>query len=270
MNRLGQPLFFCLAGVLLLAWLAGCASFSARPLEEIAPLLKERRQFQAGLKSLRGVGLISLTLAGQTSRAPGVVLGQRGGRLRLDLLEPLGQTGLSLVVAGDWAEVLLPLKAAYYAGPVAEASGLLPAGLSPQDIVVLLAGGLPGLEEARLVHLDLEEASGRWRAVLEGERSLVVWVEPESHRLVGAEVFDHKRGAGQAAMKISFADHRQVLGITVPFSIRVVTAEGDEMAVEYTSLEFNLDLNPAVFHPPLPPGFSRRPLSEVLEWMRPN
>ena len=71
-------------------------------------------------------------------------------------------------------------------------------------------------------------------------------------------------------MKITYADHRDVCGVTAPFSIRVITAKGDEMAVEYTSLEFNLDLPQAVFHPPVPPGFSRRPLSKALEWMTPG
>ncbi|MBW2617950.1 MAG: hypothetical protein JRC92_03630, partial [Deltaproteobacteria bacterium] len=201
---------------------------------------------------------------------PGIILGQRGGRLRVDLLEPSGQTGFSLAVDGDWARVLLPLEAALYAGPLIEAGGLLPAGLSPEDIVVLLAGGLPGLEEARPVHLSLEEASRRWRVVLEGEQSLVVWVEQGSGLLVEAEVFDHKGGPEKTGMKITYADHRNVSGVTAPFSVRIITPEGDEMAVEYTSLEFNLDLPQAVFHPPTPPGFSRRPLSEMLEWMPPS
>ena len=267
---LGRLPAFCLAGVVLLALLAGCASFQSRPLEEIAPLLKERREFQAGLKSLKGIGLISLTVAGRSARAAGVVLGQRGGRLRVDLLEPSGQTGFSLAVDGGWARVLLPLETALYAGPMIEAGGLLPAGLSPEDIVVLLAGGLPGLEEARPVHLGLEEASRRWRVVLEGERSLVVWIEQDSRLLVAAEVFDHKNGPENTGMKITYSDHRNVSEVTAPFSVRVVTTEGDEMAVEYSSLEFNLDLPPAVFRPPTPPGFSRRPLSEALEWMSPN
>ena len=52
--------------------------------------------------------------------------------------------------------------------------------------------------------------------------------------LLAAEVFDPKRGPDRTGLKVAYADHRELAGVKAPFSIRVVTAGGDEMANEKT------------------------------------
>lgn len=248
------------AGVFLLA---GCATLGTRPLAEVDSWLAKQRAYQAQVQAFAGFGQMSFKFSGSTSRARGIILAKRGGWLRLDLLDPNGQTGLSLAVSQNKAGLLLPHEATYYSGETLQASNFLPAELSTEQFFALLSGGVPDLESARPVHLGLDEASGRWRLVLEGSWETILQIDRASGRLLEALVKDKK-----TRFKISYADHKLIAGQPVPFSIMVKAEGGDEFEVRYQTFELKPDLPGQLFSLTVPPGFSRQPLTKAGRWLK--
>jgi outer membrane lipoprotein-sorting protein len=248
--------------LLLLLLCSACAAVPVLPpetpdREEILGRVTARAEAVRGIKAL---GQVQVSLEGKNLKAQEVFQVSRPAFLRTEILGPFGTPQFFLVLDGPDLRVYNPGENRFYHGRATadHLSAMLPfipRGLTPEEVVAFLLGGIPIPPGS--VSVGRDDREGLWTLDLisdSGRRRL--WVEPGSYLVSRAEI--HRPGFSAA---LSFSDFREINGHSFPHRIRFSAAGPRmEIGISYEDLELNPSLSAADFKLPVPRGAEVVPL----------
>jgi outer membrane lipoprotein-sorting protein len=223
-------------------------------------LLARGRFRSQALHGLKGLAHVRVSAPGKNFTAQEVVFARRPGFLRLETLSPLGNPLFYLVTTGQDLFLYDPGENRYYQGPARprHLSALLPAGLEPREVVVILLGDFPFLapEETSVRYDPREEL---WllelRASPEGGRQ-TLGVDPQSGEVLFAEY-----ALEGMTRRLSFSDFRPVSTFSFPHKIQFESPVArTQFTVEYREITLNPDWDEQDFLLPVPRGAQIVPL----------
>jgi outer membrane lipoprotein-sorting protein len=213
-------------------------------------LLAQVERHQAGLRSVSGSARISVDAPGLRGRARALVAAERPGRIRMELLDFLGNPAATLV-ASDGRFILFDARrASWYRGEATaeNLARLLPVPLSAEDLAAVLCGAAPLLPGRAVAagpgrgSMRLEIAAGPLEQTLEvGPGAAVI------RSRIGRRAEGRLEPVG---CRISFDRLRSRGGTPFPTELKL-EAEGGRSAVE---LDWGEDL---AVNGPLPEGLFR-------------
>lgn len=203
------------------------------------PHLEKRQKLLGSLK-----GLAELYVKGQSRAAEQVILIKRPDRLRLDTLNPAGETYLQIVLVGDHLQILWPQQGDRLTGDAARSflSDRLHLALPPRVALPLLLG-IPPLEESA-AYVALEQQAGFW---LIGKHSSLA-VDPQTHLI---RSFEQRDQAGRLLYSIKYGDYQIVDGIAFPHQIQIFMVKPRaKLEIRYEQIQLNHKIPERVFMKP--------------------
>jgi len=248
--------------LLLFLGFAACATLPREPSPPpAAEELLERLRFRSqALQGLKGLAYVRVSAPGKNFIGQEVIFARRPGLLRLETLSPLGNPLLYFVAAGQELFLYHPGENRYYQGAALPRhfSALLPAGLEPEEAVLILLGDFPLLasEEASVRY---EPREGLWlldvQSPARGSRQ-VIGIDPQSREVLFAEY--SREGLTR---RLSFSDFKAVSPFSFPHKIHFVSpAARTELTVEYQEVTLNPEWEAHDFRLPVPKGAQVVPL----------
>jgi hypothetical protein len=255
--------FFWLA-LLALLWSAGCRALppAPPPAAVISPeeLLARLHARQEQIKSFQAKGRITFLSPQQNYSGTALLTGQLPASLKVDVLDFLGRTILSLATDGVEVKVLSPGENKLFQGPATprNLAAFIPPTVSLPQALRLLVGALP-LSQGPPQNFDYEAATGRYR--LEWRQGGVLterlWVAAQGLYPVQEEWFG---GAPEPQFTAELAN----FGALVPDLPEKITLKTStpkvEMRLTYRDLKLNAPLTPAELTLTSPPGVVQVPL----------
>lgn len=243
-----------LAGLLSALMLAGCFPAPIPPPAGLMPvdtataqyLVGEFQAHTASHRSLRGLAQVRVAGSGGTRSGTQVLLLDRPGRLRTELLGPFGTQVMLLATDGREFQALLPLDGTFYNGPASaeNLATLLRLPLTPDELVDLLLCQVNFPAGPATV---FRVTSGGWQIHLQRDGYDEVLAFDTSHRLIGV-----RRLAGERLqLEVGYGNFAKADGFP-----RLVTVEipGQASArLELGDLELDVDIDSSRFSlSPLP------------------
>jgi hypothetical protein len=194
---------------------------------------------------------IDLVTQGGTYPARAALIIKKPSFLRLELLPPLGTPDFFLTVNSREMKILLPAKAEFYRGAPTgrNLSRFLPWQFDIEDIIAILAGTYPSLNDVidyqsrtddNILRIETKNSSGI---------SQVIWISPEG-RLIKLVRNDE---TGKELYNAEFGDYEQD-----NFPARKITVNmnnGDSLMVKYSDVKIQKGNDLSVFDLPVPEGF---------------
>lgn len=177
---------------------------------------------------------------------------KRPAQLRLESFPVLGPPDFFLSIDAGELRVFFPGAdgGTFYSGRATAENirRFFPLALPADDMISLLMGHPPRLEEAASPLGEWEEGLYRVDQSVAGEKVLSLWIDPLRELLIRVRAFTK---GGDIAYTAEFAEHTPVGTQFLPRRF-TITAEALSLTIRYT--EFHLDRNAEPFALPIPEG----------------
>lgn len=270
--HLPQPSALALLVTALLMGTAGCAHkkpIDFGPLglienpETALEALKARR---AKLKSVSGEAKLSAKTKQGSGSLGQFVLAQVPDQLRLESISFFGQPLAVLTVNGDFFHLHDLENGRFFAGEAtaANVSQLLPVKIPPHELVSLLLGVPPLLEnvEARSLRVDEKErvyvldlsseVQTEQKLSVKSSQQQRLGLDPATLRPLWVEM---PARPGSSAYGATFSDYEEVDGFDVPKRIALVSLKDSQrLELRFSDREFNEEIEEEAFVQSPPPG----------------
>ncbi len=217
-------------------------------------LLAQVRKAQAPLQRVQGETQLRYRSPQGSASIRQFAAAERPDRLHLEELDFFGNPALVLVAAGGHFWLYDARKKILYRGAATPAnlSRLVPVPVSAEDLVSILLGTAPLLEDGEPVRAVPDRA----RLLLELQRADVseeLWigaqavVEKAERKVAG--------GAGPGSYEVEFAAHQERGGAWFPGRVSLRSAPAHvEVDLSWTDVQVNGEPDARLFEPPAPRG----------------
>ncbi len=249
-----------------LLWPAGCRTLPPAPpavtvisAEELLARLQAR---QEQVKSFQAKGRITFLSPEQNYSGTALLTGQLPASLKVNVLDFLGRTVLSLATDGTEVKVLSPGENKLFQGPATPGNlaAFIPPTVSLPQALRLLVGALP-LSPGPPQNFEYEAATGRYRLEWRQGGALTerLWVAAQGLYPVQEEWYG---GATEPRFTAELANFG-ALAPDLPEKITLKTsAPKKEMRLVYHDLKLNPPLTPADLTLTPPTGVVQMPLGK--------
>jgi hypothetical protein len=243
MNRRGWPLFLLL--------LAGCpprVDVRSVPAPDATALLAEVDAVDAQVARLQSQAKARVDARGKKGNVQLFVGVAAPASVHLEVLDFFGKPSGILISDGQRFVMYASDEGVWQRGAAnaENVSRVLPVSLPPEQLVSMLLGRAPRLQDsAPTLAVDAEE--NLFQVTLHGDgRTQDLWVDPGRKRVVRSRV------DGPGGYTLTFQDFEDVRG--VPFPRSIAFAGQGSVALQYTDLRLGEQPEPALFVPEAPPG----------------
>jgi outer membrane biogenesis lipoprotein LolB len=219
----------------IVAILAAACGPVPRPADAYASapdLLADMLSRRAAVRSLRAAGRID-RLGEQRVQGKMFAFAEPPGRLRVDLVSPLGSTLAVLTVAGGAFAMSDEREGKYYAGPAAPCNiaRLVRIPLPAEDVIRVLLGSTPLLDGPSAVTWD---RAGHYDVTIAGADGASQLVEIGPDRATLPLLRSRVRAGERTVLDIRCERWTAVGGAAIPFEIRAAMPdEKEELLVRY-------------------------------------
>lgn len=248
------------AVIVLLAFVAlhGCRALPPAPpplaVSSAEELLARLQNRDRSSQSFQARGRITFLSPERNYSGAITLKAQRPAGLRVDILDILGRTLLSLAANGDRVQVLSPSEGKFFHGPASprNLAAFIPPAVTLPQALRLLVGALP-LSPGPPSKFDYDPAAGQYRLEWRQAEGLQerLWVAAQGLYPLKDEYFG---GAERPRFTVELAD----FGETVPDFPGKITLKTEapklELRLAYKELSLNPPLNPADLTLTAPPG----------------
>lgn len=268
-DRTGSPLYRVrlLCGLLAMLMCAGCAGTQAltpAPLNSPYSSPQERWQrlnAEENIpKALKAIARIDLTTSSGRYPLKVAILFQYPERFRMESLPLFGPPDFYLTVENGDLRVFLPQEGKYYIGTTSptQLAPFLPffsSRFQLFDMLALLRGTLPLIRDHDVTLKGFQEREYYRLEVYRGEeKAQVLWLKPESNRLVRATRWGKN---GELLYTAQFEGHgglREAAGFPLKISVTTGPPSPATLILRYMDLQFPEDIPPDAFSLAIPPG----------------
>ncbi|HUV06346.1 MAG TPA: DUF4292 domain-containing protein [Spirochaetia bacterium] len=203
---------------------------------------------------------IEINSHGERRPLKAALMMKRPAQLRLESIPLLGPPDFFLSIDAGELRVFSPGKdgGIFYAGRATARNvyRFFPLVLPATDMISLLMGHPPRMEEASSWRGEWEEGLYRVDQYIAGEKILSLWIDPVGNFLLRVRAFTE---GGTIAYTAEFAEHTSVGTHFLP-QLLTITGEAVSLTLRYT--EFRLDNDAEPFALPIPEGIVPIPLDD--------
>lgn len=240
-------------GLFLMLLLASCAKrIDFGPHGEITDartLLGLTDQEERRVLSLQGDAKLTVRSPQANGTISLYVAAQRPASLHLETLDFFGKPLAVLVSDGVHFGLYQAQENRYYEGPSSpeNVSRFLPVVIPPDELVKLLLGGVPEIDDAAPA-MELDRDEGVYRVHLQrGEVGQTLELDPSTLRVRKSDV------RGTRAYDVQLDDYGNYGQINFPRKIDLkAPAAKSELVLRYTQVNLNTPVDPALFTPSPP------------------
>ena len=249
-------LFIC-----VLSLVAGCSrqilpGFSTTKINSPDSILKNIKEREKGLTSLKGIAKIKVTDDKANYSLKEVIVVERPSSLRMETLSFFGHPLFFLTAKNNTLSVLSTKENRYYRGEVnnKNLSILFPFSLKSKDLFSILLGEAPLIPYSD-TDVRLSEKKNLYLLRLEQEETKstqLLWVDPLEFLVQRSEIYDSQRNL---VFAVEFDNYKKVNTQLFPMSTIVfLPLTSTKIRIDYSELEVNATLRHDSFHLDVPPG----------------
>ena len=178
--------------------------------------------------------------------------------LRVEAIPIIGPAPFFLSVHEDILKAFLPQRGSFYIGKatpenIGKIVNFLPAGLSIEDVVSIMLGTYPGINEENVILKGFGEGRlYRIDMMTEGRKVQSLWVDLSNDHLVEVQIFKECDRISYAAR---FEEFDKPGPIATPLKI-TITSEMDDhqkVIIRYSSIQPATDVEDSAFDLQMPP-----------------
>ncbi|MBK8011062.1 MAG: hypothetical protein IPK13_06905 [Deltaproteobacteria bacterium] len=258
-------------GLVALTGGLGCRSLGATsgpvgpspefPLPPPGEVLKDMRDRAASRQNMRAMGRVTYFGRQGRVRLRAVLLSERPGAFRVELLSPAEEPVGIMTCDGEGLWLLKDRRLMTGPATAENIARLLPMPMLPHEIVDLLLGGLPSSDRFEPVSLLWADVSHQmWRLTLSGPSGdeVHLTIDPTRHVVRSARFARVDR----PSMTVAFDDFKPIDGLPGEFPTQIVVqVQGDEdVRIKLESLEVNVTFDSSLFLLTPPSGISPEPM----------
>ncbi|CAN2040729.1 putative DUF4292 domain-containing protein [Candidatus Magnetomoraceae bacterium gMMP-15] len=212
-------------------FLSGCAvkkmtkPVRALDLPDPINLISHIKTLNQDLKSFKGIGKFKISGHARSSRqGRAVLLGLLPERLRIEVLNPLGQPMMSLASDSKWLYFLSQSDGNFYKkrSDSSNLSRFILIPIKPLELVSLIAGQIPLCKYSRL---EIQQQGKDYILILKqkwGRIRQKIYIAEDKKTVKAIERFD---GFGKILYKAEFNNFKQVQEFKLPFSLILSNAD---------------------------------------------
>ncbi|HBB15683.1 MAG TPA: hypothetical protein DCZ97_01295 [Syntrophus sp. (in: bacteria)] len=205
-----------------------------------------------GDQTLTVTARIEINAHGQRRPLKAAMMMRKPANLRLESVPLLGPPDFFLSIDAGELRVFSPENngGIFYIGrsTARNVNRFFPLALPAADMVSLLMGQPPAMEEDSSLRGEWEEGLYRVDRYIAGEKTLSLWIDPAGDRLLRVRAFTE---GGDIAYTAEFADHTSVGKSFLPQRL-TITGEAVSLSLRYTEVRLDNDSEP--FALPIPEG----------------
>lgn len=179
-----------------------------------------------------------------------IILLKRPSCLRLEILSPLGIPEYYLVATPEKMNVFIPSKNIYYQGKpeVANLAKFIYLPLSIEDIVLIMSGSFPPINEEKVSYKSYKEAGS---LIVEAESGKSGSQIIKLRNDLKLSSFIQKDNLGQEEYNVQYGEYSEESGL--PLSIVVSLSNGiTSMNVKYRDAKIEENSDPSIFDLQIP------------------
>jgi outer membrane biogenesis lipoprotein LolB len=239
---------FILFGLTAFLVLNGCAWLMAPPQSdpEATQHLTRWAEHNAGLKRFKGLLRVQIKAQGQTLNGRAALAGIIPDRLRVELLQTLGQPITSLVGDGTTIRVHAVSEGRFYqwdqTGSALERFIHVPVGI---DALLEVLSGRPPLPAYVAAQMDAKTEDARDIVLKDRWNSVVAAVQCDAEGRI--RTFRSVDVEGVAQYEVHWDAWQQVAGYDLPRTVRMISGRGDQVTWTLERFWPDVEIPPGTF-----------------------